>query len=53
MALNERSAINNMFERETTREKNLEKAMKEAKVKESRCDRYRSIAQSTARSQGQ
>ncbi|GAX76954.1 hypothetical protein CEUSTIGMA_g4401.t1 [Chlamydomonas eustigma] len=33
MALNERSAINNMFERETTREKNLEKAMKEAKVK--------------------
>ena len=32
MALNEKSAINNMLERETTREKNLEKAMKEAKV---------------------
>ena len=32
MALNEKPAINSMFERETTREKNLEKAMKEAKV---------------------
>ncbi|PNH11272.1 Dynein, intermediate chain, flagellar outer arm [Tetrabaena socialis] len=29
----EKSSINAMFERETTREKNLEKAMKEAKVK--------------------
>ncbi|KAG1662467.1 hypothetical protein FOA52_009675 [Chlamydomonas sp. UWO 241] len=33
MALNEKSAINNMFDRETAREKNLEKAIKEAKVK--------------------
>ncbi len=33
MALNERAAINNMFDRETAQEKNLEKAIKEAKVK--------------------
>eukprot|EP00955_Chlamydomonas_euryale_P087613 364310-Chlamydomonas_euryale.AAC.9 len=33
MALNEKVAINNMFDRETAREKNLEKAIKEAKVK--------------------
>lgn len=33
MALNEKAAINNMFDRETAREKNLEKAIKEAKVK--------------------
>lgn len=33
MALNEKAAINTMFERETQREKNLEKAIKEAKVK--------------------
>lgn len=33
MALNEKSAINNMLDRETQREKNLEKAIKEAKVK--------------------
>ena len=32
MAPNEKAAINGMFERETTREKNLDKAMKEAKV---------------------
>ncbi|KAJ9518585.1 hypothetical protein QJQ45_018616 [Haematococcus lacustris] len=33
LALNEKSAINNMFDRETQREKNLDKAIKEAKVK--------------------
>mmetsp|Transcript_37152 Transcript_37152/g.82649 ORF Transcript_37152/g.82649 Transcript_37152/m.82649 type:complete len:561 (+) Transcript_37152:351-2033(+) len=33
MAANEKAAINNMFDRETQREKNLEKAIKEAKVK--------------------
>lgn len=33
MALNEKSAMNNMFDRETQREKNLEKAMKEARMK--------------------
>eukprot|EP01025_Chloroclados_australasicus_P021583 TRINITY_DN22685_c0_g2_i2.p1 TRINITY_DN22685_c0_g2~~TRINITY_DN22685_c0_g2_i2.p1 ORF type:complete len:553 (-),score=78.42 TRINITY_DN22685_c0_g2_i2:347-2005(-) len=33
MAPNEKQAINNMFERETSREKNLEKIQKEAKIK--------------------
>lgn len=33
MALNEKAAMNNMFDRETQREKNLEKAMKEARMK--------------------
>uniref|UniRef100_A0A7S3R946 Uncharacterized protein n=1 Tax=Dunaliella tertiolecta TaxID=3047 RepID=A0A7S3R946_DUNTE len=33
MALNEKAAMNNMFDRETQREKNLEKAMKEARIK--------------------
>ncbi len=33
MGLNEKAAITNMFDRETQREKNLEKAIKEAKVK--------------------
>ena len=33
MAPNEKQGINAMFERETLREKNLEKAIKEAKVK--------------------
>ncbi len=33
MGHNEKAAINNMFDRETQREKNLEKAIKEAKVK--------------------
>lgn len=33
MAPNEKLAINSMFDRETTREKNLEKAIKEAKVR--------------------
>mmetsp|Transcript_4806 Transcript_4806/g.8358 ORF Transcript_4806/g.8358 Transcript_4806/m.8358 type:complete len:557 (+) Transcript_4806:181-1851(+) len=33
MMANEKSAINNMFDRETQREKNLDKAAKEAKIK--------------------
>lgn len=33
MAHNEKAAMNNMFDRETQREKNLEKAIKEARVK--------------------
>lgn len=37
LAMNEKSAVNNMFDRETQREKNLEKAIKEAKVGEAVC----------------
>jgi dynein intermediate chain 2 len=33
MGVNEKAAINGMFDRETQREKNLDKALKEAKVK--------------------
>lgn len=52
MVANEKQTVNAMFERETLREKNLEKAIKEAKVKARRWVGARETAQLLSEKKG-